>query len=136
MNGPSLQGGATQAEVAVETPALAEPSTQTTFEPLDHSSGSLGFGSLMLEAAVVLTLILGLFLIVARFLPRWLGRAHDVPAEPIEVLAARRLDGRRSVYLLRVDGRRVLVGSSETGLRALDRWPDQDADTLSMEKPA
>ncbi len=136
MNGRALQGSVTQAEGADEPSVLTETSTHNTFEPLDSSSGSLGFGALMLEAAIALTLILGLFLIVARFLPRWLGRAHDVPAEPIEVLAARRLDGRRSVYLLRVEGRRVLVGSSEAGLRALDHWSGEDAGSLSQEEPA
>jgi flagellar biogenesis protein FliO len=76
------------------------------------------FGESLVKMIVSLAVILTLLLILARVLPRWLGRgsARAVGGGEIEILASRPLEPRRRLYLLRVCGKKILVGSSESGL--------------------
>lgn len=59
-------------------------------------------------------LLLGLFGGVAF----WLRRFHGLPAGAgIEVRGHRRLDGHHALWIVEVDGRRLLVGGGREGVR-------------------
>ncbi len=97
------------ADRATETaPVATAPIGSLTGNPLPIDAGALA-GALL----VVGGLIAALPLVARRVTSAARGRGA------IEVVEARPLGGRRALLLVRVDGRQVLVGSSEAGLSML-----------------
>lgn len=85
-------------------------------------------GSASLKALGALILVVALIFVVAwltrRYLPRMGPFGRFLPQSPgrgdaIQVVSSRSLGPKRSVHLLVVDGRRLLVGSSESGVSLL-----------------
>ena len=62
-----------------------------------------------------------LLLVIFGALAWWLRVrfGHEVGSQTIGVKAVRRLDGGNAVWLLEVEGRRLLVGSGRDGVRLL-----------------
>lgn len=77
-----------------------------------------GYGELALTSLLVLVVVCVVVLVVARYAGRWLGgrRRGD---ELVVVRARVPLEPRRSLYLIEVGGRTLLVGSSEGGVTLL-----------------
>lgn len=73
----------------------------------------------------------GLLLLLAAAACAWVLRRRQAgtgtrSTRRIEVLEVRSLGGRRSLILVRVQGRELLVASSEAGLARLSEWPELD----------
>ncbi len=72
---------------------------------------------------LVLVLILAIAWLAKRYL-RFLPLPHSPgKGERIQVLAARSLGPKRSVHLLEVEGRRLLIGSSDGSVNLLKDFP-------------
>jgi len=91
--------------------------------------GAPEMGSASLKALGALGLVLALILLLAwlarrylRFLPQGSGRGDS-----IQIVSARSLGPKRSVYLLEVEGRRLLVGSAEAGVSLLKDFAGSDS---------
>ena len=85
-----------------------------------------------LKSLGVLLLVLALIILAAwaakkylRFLPQ-----GGVRSESIKILAVRALGPKRSVHLIEVEGKKVLLGSSEGGVTLLKELPDMDSEKL------
>jgi flagellar protein FliO/FliZ len=84
----------------------------------EAGSSAPDMGSAALKAMGALLLVLGLILILAwlakrylRFLPKNTARGDG-----IQILAGKSLGPKRSLYLIEVEGHRLLVGSAELGV--------------------
>ena len=77
-----------------------------------------GYGELALTSLVVLVVVCVVVLVAARYAGRWLGgrRTGD---DLVTVRARVPLEPRRSIYLVEVGGRTLLLGSSEGGVTLL-----------------
>jgi flagellar biogenesis protein FliO len=85
------------------------------------------FGASLGKTALALGALLILLALAARLLPRWLSNRVSVgKARELEVLETCRLDGRRTLYLVRVLSRPWIVSVSEQGtsLQPLEPAPD------------
>lgn len=102
------------------TPGKTPTETPTSESKVDPLSDLPSYGEALIRMVVVLASILIALLILAKLLPRWLNRSlgHKSKGD-IAVVDSIQLEPRRRVYLLRVSGREVLVGSSEQGLHTL-----------------
>lgn len=86
------------------------------------------FGSQLLVMLVYLGLTLILILVLAKLLPRWLGRAPVRGSRGrLEVLEVRRLGPRHCLYLVRLDDRELLLGAGEGGMVDLGRGAERGA---------
>lgn len=79
---------------------------------------------------IVVSLVLLLGAMVAGV--RWLAKRGwgTVRGDQIEVLAARPLAPGKSVQLIRVDGRRILIGVSDQ-ISVLEVWEDEPSSTIA-----
>lgn len=79
------------------------------------------YGAELVRMLGALGIVLALILVAGWLLPRWLARRRPAaPGRHMEVVETLRLDPRRVLYLVRVDGRLVLVGAGEGGLLHLE----------------
>lgn len=110
------------AAVTVSTVAQGTPDPNTT----DPALGDLpSYGDALFRMLLVLALIVGGLLILAKFLPRWLNARGlgTGSAKHIEVIDRVQLEPRRSLYLVKLAGRHYFLGSSETGVQLLREEP-------------
>ena len=79
-----------------------------------------------------LAVVLGLIVVAAMVWKRGPSGRWTMPPEALDVLGRRTIDGKQSVYLLRVGGRILLVGSSAAGLSTLAEITDPvEVDSLA-----
>lgn len=91
--------------------------TKRTADPLDDVPS---FGGALVRMAVVLVSIIIVLLILARYLPKWLGKTLTVSrGGVVQVVDSLQLEPRRRVYLLRVGEQFILVGTGEQGMTTL-----------------
>jgi flagellar biosynthetic protein FliO len=77
-----------------------------------------GYGEMLVSSAVVLAIVCVVAWLVVRFGGRWLVGARG-RARGMDVLARLPLEPRRSLYVVEVAGKTLLVGTSEMGLNVL-----------------
>lgn len=85
-------------------------------DPIEAPS-SFALGASLLKTCLSLGAVIVLFAVGLRLFARWnraLSRAH--PASLIEVLDSRRLEPKRALHVVRVEGQRWLVASCEAGI--------------------
>jgi flagellar biosynthetic protein FliO len=77
-----------------------------------------GYGELLVSSLVVLVLVCVVAWLVVRFGGRWLLGARG-RSRGMDVIARLPLEPRRSLYVVEVAGKTLLVGTSEMGLSVL-----------------
>lgn len=77
-----------------------------------------GYGEMLISSVVVLAVVCVVAWMVVRFGGRWLVGARG-RARGMDVLARLPLEPRRSLYVVEVAGKTLLVGTSEMGLSVL-----------------
>ena len=83
------------------------------------SGAEASYGDLLLTSLVVLGgVCVGAFLVV-RFVGRWVATGRARGAHLLDVVARVPLEPRRSLYVVEVAGKTLLVGTSEMGLSVL-----------------
>jgi flagellar biosynthetic protein FliO len=122
-----LLGGAAAVLLIAETGAAAaehvpRPATRASRDPL----GDLpSYGEALKHMVIALLAIIAALLLVARFLPQFLGRPRKAGAggKMIDVVESYRLEPRKSIYLVRVAGQYFLLGSTGDRLDTLAGGP-------------
>jgi flagellar biogenesis protein FliO len=98
-------------------------STIAIAQSTEAPSGSLkdlpSFGDQLIRTCVILLGLLIVLVLVLRYLPRLGRRRGRTRSDLIKVIQVQALDASNRVYLLRVAGSYILVGSSREGLRTL-----------------
>jgi flagellar biogenesis protein FliO len=78
------------------------------------------YGKMLWNTLVTLFAIIAGLIVAAKFASRWLVKHPDLGrGKLIEVVEYRRLEPRRGIYLIKIAGQYLVVGSSEQGLRTL-----------------
>lgn len=112
-------GVAKPAPSTVNAKAAGQVQTNDEAKP-DPLADLPTYGAALIRMVVALVSILIVLLILAKLLPRWLNRSFGQKSKgDISIVDSIQLEPRRRVYLLRVGGRQVLIGSSEQGLHTL-----------------
>jgi flagellar biosynthetic protein FliO len=91
-------------------------------------NGAPGMGTASLKALGALLLILALILLIAWLVRRYLLRylpATVTRGDDIQILAVRILGPKRSVHLLKVEGHKLLIGSSESDVTLLKDFGEE-----------
>ena len=111
---------------------VAQAYPQEILNPPEGSSATElpDYGSALARMLIVLAIMVGGLLVLAKFLPRWLngrglpgrGKSH------IQVIDRVQLEPRRSLYLVKLGGQVYFLGSSETGVQLLREQPIDTAD--------
>jgi flagellar biogenesis protein FliO len=84
-------------------------------------SGASGasYGDLLVTALVVLVGACVVMFVIVRVAARWLGGGRSRRAELLDVVARVPLEARRSLYIVDVAGKALLLGTSELGVAVL-----------------
>jgi len=106
----------------VKAPASESPATTTPADAPDDPAveGLPDFGASLARMVFTLLGILAVLVVAAAVLPRLLGNKPVAQKRGmITVIDSLRLEPKRSIYLVEVNGKRLLVASSETGMALL-----------------
>src|SRR5277367_1214791 len=77
------------------------------------------YGDLLVTSLLVLGLVCVVAFVAVRVLGRWLSTGRSRGAHLLDVVARVPLEPRRSLYVVDVAGKTLLVGTSEMGLSVL-----------------
>jgi flagellar biogenesis protein FliO len=83
------------------------------------SGAEASYGDLLLTSLVVLGGVCIAAFLVVRFVGRWVATGRTRGAHLLDVVARMPLEPRRSLYVVEVAGKTLLVGTSEMGLSVL-----------------
>ncbi len=87
------------------------------------------YGEQLLRMLITLGAILLVLLVVAKLLPRWIGKGEaDEKGDALDVLAVRRIDPKTRVVLVRAGAEHVLFAVTSTGAVRLASGPSLDPD--------
>lgn len=106
--------------------------SSTAFAQVDNPALTQSVGWAIVRTIAALLFILGLFFVLVYLLKRYYPKAFGgtvLPSEKgdgIDILTVRPLGGKRFLYLVRVDGRRILIGMTEQQMQALSVWEEAD----------
>src|SRR5579884_4310454 len=78
-----------------------------------------GYGDLLVTALIVLVAACVVMFAIARLAARWLTPGRSARPGLLDVVARVPLEARRSLYIVDVAGKALLVGTSELGLTVL-----------------
>ena len=89
-------------------------------EPIGASGAqSAGYGDLLVTSLIVLGVVCVVAFVLVRIAGRLLATGRTRGAGVLDVVARMPLEPRRSLYVVDVAGKTLLVGTSETGLAVL-----------------
>ena len=109
-----------KAPAAGNAPAPA-PSAPAPGPESENEFGDLpSYGAQLVQMVVVLLSILIGLLVLAKLLPRWLGKPPGAGrGDSIKVIDSLALEPRKRIYLVKVGEQFFLIGTSETGVHML-----------------
>lgn len=82
-------------------------------------AGDASYGDLLVTSLLVLGAVCVVAFVVVRVAGRWLATGRVRGAHVLDVVARVPLEPRRSLYIVEVAGKSLLVGTSEMGLSVL-----------------
>lgn len=98
-------------------------------------SEAASYGDLLITSLVVLAAVCVAAFFVVRFLGRFLSTGRARGAHLLDVVARVPLEPRRSLYVVDVAGKTLLVGTSEMGLSVLSELDRGEVRARIVEKP-
>jgi flagellar biogenesis protein FliO len=99
-------------------------------------SEAASYGDLLVTSLVVLGGVCVAAFLVVRFLGRFLATGRTRGAHLLDVVARVPLEPRRSLYMVDVAGKTLLVGTSEMGLSVLTELDRNEVRARVVEKPS
>lgn len=118
----------------IANPSLGEVTDQDIFSlAYDGTTASVdvaqspGVGGLLVRLILSLAAVFGLIVLVARLAKKYLPRqSAGTDGNAIEVLATRSIGSRKSLMLVRVEGKKVLLAVTPQNLQFLTHVDDED----------
>ncbi|HEX8455919.1 MAG TPA: flagellar biosynthetic protein FliO [Pyrinomonadaceae bacterium] len=105
----------------------------TPFDPTRYDNGGASFFSMLAQTILALALVCGL----AYALFRWvLPRLHQVggaAGSMVRIVDRAGLDARKSLYVIEVAGRWLLIASSEAGVQLISELDASTAEEAALE---
>lgn len=102
------------------------------FAQVDNPALTQSVGWAIVRTIAALLFILGLFFVLVYLLKRYYPKAFGGTVLPsdkgdgIDILTVRPLGGKRFLYLVKVGGRRILIGMTEQQMQPLSVWDEAD----------
>jgi flagellar biogenesis protein FliO len=100
------------------------------------SGAEASYGDLLLTSLVVLGGVCVAAFLVVRFVGRWVSTGRARGAHLLDVVARVPLEPRRSLYVVEVAGKTLLVGTSEMGLSVLTELDGAEVRSRCVERPS
>src|SRR5688500_13774817 len=98
-------------------------------------TGVASYGDLLLTSLVVLGAVCIAAFVVVRVFGRFLATGRTRGAHLLDVVARVPLEPRRSLYVVEVAGKTLLVGTSEMGLSVLSELDGGEVRARAVERP-
>jgi flagellar protein FliO/FliZ len=99
------------------------------------TGGTASYGDLLATSIVVLVVVCVAGFLVVRLAGRFLGPGRARGAHLMDVVARVPLEPRRSLYVVEVAGKTLLVGTSEMGLSVLTELDAAEVRARSVPRP-
>ncbi len=101
-----------------------------------NGASAAGYGDLLVTSLVVLGAVCIAAFVVVRVLGRWLSTGRTRGAHLLDVVARVPLEPRRSLYVVEVAGKTLLVGTSEMGLSVLSELDAAEVKARAVAAPS
>jgi flagellar biogenesis protein FliO len=101
-----------------------------------NGASAAGYGDLLVTSLVVLGAVCIAAFVVVRVLGRWLSTGRARGAHLLDVVARMPLEPRRSLYVVDVAGKTLLVGTSEMGLSVLSELDAAEVKARTVPTPS
>jgi flagellar biogenesis protein FliO len=101
-----------------------------------NGASAAGYGDLLVTSLVVLGAVCIAAFVVVRVLGRWLSTGRARGAHLLDVVARVPLEPRRSLYVVNVAGKTLLVGTSEMGLSVLSELDAAEVKARAVPAPS
>jgi flagellar biogenesis protein FliO len=100
-------------------------------------NGAVGasYGDLLVTSLVVLVGVCIAAFVVVRLVGRWLATGRARGSHLLDVVARLPLEPRRSLYVVEVAGKTLLIGTSEMGLSVLSELDGDQVRARASERP-
>ena len=86
------------------------------------TSDTVSFGAMFVKTLVALVAIIGLTFFVIKFLLPKITQIRRKNGSAIQVLDFQPLEQRKSIYLIRIEDKKIAVGVSEQSVTKLCEW--------------
>ena len=100
-----------------------------------NGAAGASYGDLLITSLVVLVGVSVAAFVVVRLVGRWLATPRSRGADVMAVVARLPLEPRRSLYVVDVAGKTLLVGTSEMGLSLLSELDGAAVQARTLERP-
>jgi flagellar protein FliO/FliZ len=100
-----------------------------------NGASAAGYGDLLVTSLLVLAAVCVAAFVAVRVLGRWLSTGRARGAHLLDVIARVPLEPRRSLYVVDVAGKTLLVGTSEMGLSVLSELDGSEVRARVAAKP-
>jgi flagellar biogenesis protein FliO len=100
------------------------------------TGGEASYGDLLVTSLLVLAAVCVVAFVLVRVAGRWLTVGRTRGASLLDVVARVPLEPRRSLYIVDVAGKALLVGTSEMGLSVLSELDREQVRTRLASAPA
>jgi len=101
-----------------------------------NGAAGASYGDLLITSLVVLAGVCVAAFVVVRLVGRWLATTRSRGGDVMAVVARLPLEPRRSLYVVEVAGRTLLVGTSEMGLSLLSELDGAAVQARAVERPS
>jgi flagellar protein FliO/FliZ len=99
------------------------------------NGGGASYGDLLVTSLVVLAAVCIAAFVVVRLVGRFLATGRTRGGHLLDVVARMPLEPRRSLYVVEVPGKMLLVGTSEMGLTVLSELDGGEVRSRVVERP-
>lgn len=86
------------------------------------TSDTVSFGAMFFKTIVALVIIIGLAFFIIKFLLPKITQIRRKNGSVIQVLDFQPLEPRKSIYLIRIEDKKIAVGVSENSITKLAEW--------------
>lgn len=97
-------------------------------------AGTESYGDLLVTSVVVLAVVCVAAFVIVRIAGRWLTTGRSKGAQLLDVIARLPLEPRRSLYVVAVGGKTLLVGTSEMGMSLLTELDGHEVHARTPER--
>ena len=113
-------------------PLLAALQVPTPFDPTRYNDGGASFFSMLAQTIVALALVCGLAYALFRWVLPRLQHVGGASGSMVRIVDRTGLDARKSLYVIEVTGRWLLIASSEAGVQLISELDATNAEEAAL----
>lgn len=112
--------------------ALIALQVPTPFDPTRYNDGGASFFSMLAQTIVALALVCGLAYALFRWVLPRLQQVGGASGSMVRIVDRTGLDARKSLYVIEVTGRWLLIASSEAGVQLISELDATNAEEAAL----